>query len=36
MSAKFSNACGISNALNIESGFVTLGEVEKYQGPELK
>lgn len=28
---KLSNACGISNALNIETGFVTLEEVEKYQ-----
>ena len=29
---KFSNACGISNALNIETGFVNLEEeVQKYQ-----
>lgn len=28
---KLSNACGISNALNIETGFVSLEEVEKYQ-----
>lgn len=29
---KLSNACGISNALNIETGFVSLEEVEKYKG----
>lgn len=28
---KLSNACGISNALNIETGFVSLEEVEKYK-----
>lgn len=28
---KLSNACGISNALNIETGFVNLEEVEKYK-----
>ncbi|KHS58496.1 MULTISPECIES: 1-phosphofructokinase [Terrisporobacter] len=28
---KLSNACGISNALNIETGFVILEEVEKYK-----
>ncbi|MCC0783864.1 1-phosphofructokinase [Clostridioides sp. ES-S-0108-01] len=28
---KFANACGISNALNMETGFVCLEEVEKYQ-----
>ncbi|MGL6106989.1 1-phosphofructokinase [Romboutsia sp.] len=28
---KLSNACGISNALNIETGFVKLEEVEKYK-----
>ena len=27
---KFANACGISNALNVKTGFVTLEEVEKY------
>lgn len=28
---KFANACGISNALNMETGFVDLGEIDKYQ-----
>ena len=28
---KLSNACGISNALNMETGFVKLEEVEKYK-----
>ena len=28
---KLSNACGISNALNIETGFVNLEEVQKYK-----
>ncbi|MCC0701085.1 1-phosphofructokinase [Clostridioides sp. ZZV15-6383] len=28
---KFANACGISNALNMETGFVDLEEVEKYK-----
>lgn len=28
---KLSNACGISNALNIETGFVNLEEIEKYK-----
>lgn len=28
---KLSNACGISNALNIQTGFVNLEEVEKYK-----
>lgn len=28
---KFANACGISNALNMETGFVCLKEVNKYQ-----
>ncbi|MBH9841352.1 PfkB family carbohydrate kinase, partial [Clostridioides difficile] len=28
---KCANACGISNALNMETGFVDLGEIDKYQ-----
>ncbi len=28
---KFANACGISNALNMETGFVDLVEIDKYQ-----
>ena len=28
---KLANACGISNALNVDTGFVKLEEVEKYK-----